>query len=657
MRFTQSLRFKLLVWILIACFIALTGQSVVSYFSSRNIVDAQIKEQCQRQAASTGSEIDSWIKGYYNQFEAIAKVEQIMNMDATAIPGVMSRYISSEQENFFVIWPDGTPLGAGGEKRDFKLNDRDYFKAAMAGKSNVGSPVLSKVTGNVVLPIAVPIYKDQKVVGVVAATIKADKLADMVQSVKVGQTGYATITDQSGVFVCHPDKEYILKKSLKDLGASFSGIAEKVQNKEPGITTISIDGVDKIVAHTPISLTGWSVSVSVPQKEVNQPLNKMLMNTILVSFFTLLALTALLWFISGKLTRPFAEMTNITLRLSQGDLTQTIESQDTSEVGVLANSLGEMNESLKQSFKRIADSANILSNASRDLTSSAEQTGRASAQVSASAEEVAKAAVSQAQDAGRTSELVHQVGYAMQSVGESTEKISQESVNFKMIVEKVTELIRRQRDDMVLTVERTSNVSAVINDLDSKTQQIGEIITVIADIANQTNLLALNAAIEAARAGELGRGFAVVAEEVKKLAEGTNQATMRIASIIGEVQDQVRQVVEEVNQVDIMIKEQGRSLDDNIAAFGELAKGAVEIDNSIQDVSATFEELLASVDEIIQAIENISAITEESAAAAEQVTAVTQNQLAAVQNIVDTSRDLDNMAQQLKEITDGFKIH
>ncbi len=657
MKFTQSLRFKLLVWILIACFIALAGQSVVSYFNSRSIVEAQINDQCQSLVMSTGNEIDSWIQGYYNQFEAIAKVDQIVDMDAAAIPGVMSRYITSEQENFFVIWPDGTPLGAGGEKRDFKLNERDYFKAAMAGKSNVGSPVLSKVTGNVVLPIAVPIYKDKKVIGVVAATIKADKLVDMVKLVKVGQTGYATIVDQNGVFVCHPDKEFILKKSIKDLGSSYDGIAEKVHNKEPGITTVSDDGIDKIVAHSPISYTGWSISVSVPQKEINQPLNKMLRNTILVSVFTLLALFALLWFISGKLTRPFAEMTGVTLRLSQGDLTQTIKSRDKSEVGVLANSLGEMNESLKQSFKRIADSANILSNASQNLISSAEQSGRASEQVSASAEEVAKAAVSQAQDAGRTSELAQQVGYAMQSVGESTEKISQESLNFKRIVEKVTMLIKRQRDDMTLTVERTNKVSVVIRDLDSKTQQIGEIITVIADIASQTNLLALNAAIEAARAGELGRGFAVVAEEVKKLAAGTNQATLRIASIINEVQDQVGQVVEEVNQVDILIKEQGHSLGDNIAVFGELEHGALEIDNSIQDVSATFEELLASVDEIVQAIENISAVTEESAAAAEQVTAVTQDQLAVVHNIVDTSHDLDNMAQQLKKITDGFKIN
>lgn len=657
MKFAQSLRFKLLVWILIACFMALAGQSVVSYFNSRSIVDAQIQDQCQRLVVSTSSEIDSWIQSYYNQFEAIAKVDQIMNMDAAAIPGVMSRYITSEQENFFVIWPDGTPLGAGGEKRDFKLNDRDYFKAAMAGKSNVGSPVLSKVTGNVVLPIAVPIYKDQKVVGVVAATIKADKLADMVKSVKVGQTGYATITDQNGVFVCHPDKEFILKKSLMDLGSNFAGIAEKVRNKEPGITTVSVDGIDKIVAHSPISYTGWSVSVSVPQKEINQPLNKMLMNTILVSVFTLLALFALLWFISGKLTRPFAEMTGVTLRLSQGDLTQTIESRDKSEVGVLANSLGEMNESLKQSFKRIADSADILSNASRNLISSAEQTGRASEQVSASAEEVAKAAVSQAEDAGRTSELAQQVNYAMQSVGESTEKISQESINFKAIVDKVTTLVNRQKDDMMLTVERTDKVSVVIKDLDSKTKQIGEIITVIANIASQTNLLALNAAIEAARAGELGRGFAVVAEEVRQLAEGTNQATLRIASIIKEVQDQVRQVVGEVNQVDALIQEQSRSLGENIAAFGELEQGAVEIDNSIQDISATFEELLASVDEIVHAIENISAVTEESAAAAEQVTAVTQNQLAAVHNIVDTSRDLNNMAQQLKKITEGFKMN
>ncbi|MEN6351608.1 MAG: methyl-accepting chemotaxis protein [Syntrophomonas sp.] len=655
MKFTQSLRFQLLVWVLLSCFLASIGQSTVSYISSKGIVTEQIQGECQALAQSTSSEVNTWIEGRFKEMGTIAKISAIKEMNQDGMAELLTQLKSDEQDNLYVIWPDGTTITNTG-LADFNLADREYFQTAISGKENIDSPIISKETGNMAAPMAVPIRQGEKVVGVLATTIKTEKLIEIVNQVKTGQTGYAYLIDKNGTFVAHPDKTYIIKKKLTDLGAGLKDIAAKMTAQETAVTQYQLDGVDKYMAYAPVKLAGWSLAVTVPVEEVTQPLNSMLQKIILVTALTLILLLILLWFISGKFTRPIMEMTGITARLSQRDLTQNITTSHRSEIGLLMNSLAEMNENLKGNFRQIAESSKNLESVSANLLTSAEQTGHASEQVSASAEEVARAAASQAEDAQRTNEIAQQVGLAMQNVGESTEHISRESTNFKGIINNVTQLMNQQKDKMKYTVESTSNVSGVIRDLNSKTQEIGEIITVITNIAGQTNLLALNAAIEAARAGEAGRGFAVVAEEVRKLAEETGSATLNIASIITEVQSQVEKVVDEVNKVEKLVKEQGESVGESVAAFKEIENGANEIDNSIQDISATFEELMASADEIIQAIENISAVTEESAASAEEVTAVSESQLTAVHNIVSISKDLGEMARNLKEITDTFKL-
>ncbi|MEN6351607.1 MAG: methyl-accepting chemotaxis protein [Syntrophomonas sp.] len=656
MKFAQSIRFQLLVWVIVACFLASVGQSTVSYLSSKETVTTEIQNQCLSLAQLTSDEIDTWVEGRVKEMTTMAKISEIRDMNKEAIQAVTTQLMSDDQDNLYVVWPDGTVIGNTG-LQDFKLSDRDYFQSAIKGEANLATPTISKATGNLVAPIAVPIYQGDKVVGVLAATIKAEKLIEVINEVKVGETGYGFLLDKTGTFVAHPTKEYILNKKFVQLGDGLESLAAKMTSAQSGITEYHLgDGINKYAAYAPVKSTGWAVTVTVPVKEVQQPLDKMLQKIILVTALTLLLLCILLWFISGKFSRPIVEMTGITTRLSQRDLTQNITTSHRSEIGVLMNSLADMNDSLKNIFSQIADSASKLSSVSGYLMSSAEETGHASAQVSASAEEVAKAAVAQAEDAQRTSELAGQVSLAMQNVGGSTEQISQQSMNFKVIINKVTQLMTQQKDKMQYTMESTGNVSGVISDLSSKTQQIGEIVTVITNIAGQTNLLALNAAIEAARAGEAGRGFAVVAEEVRKLAEETGSATLNIASIIGEVQSQVERVVDEVDKVARSVNEQDEAVVESVAAFREIEDGANEIDNSIQDISATFEELLASSDEIAQAIENISAITEESAASAEEVTAVSENQLTAVQNIVDISKDLGNLAKELKEITDTFKL-
>jgi len=652
MKFYHSLKFKLLIGILLLCFLASIGQSLVSFWSGKNILTNEINSKCQQIAESTSQVIDTYFAGKLEKLDTLSKINLVKNMREEELVPTLAGIMTSEYDNIYVIWPDGSSITDKGERP--QLADRDYFKLAIKGQANIGTPIFSKTTGNMVAPIAMPIIREQQVVGVLGATLKIQALIDVVNQVKIGDTGYAYLIDREGIFVAHPKSEFILENNQFELGEELAAIGQKMIAGEAGIANYKYEGMEKYMAYAPVKSTGWALAVTVPVKEVNQPLNDMMQKIILITVATLALAFLIIWFLSGSFTRPVLAMVGITDRLSQRDLTQEIKSNDSSEIGLLMNSLGEMNDNLRQVLGQMAASAERLANVADSLFNNADQSGKASEQVHASAEEVARAAATQAEDAQKTSELSRQVGMAMQNVSQATEDMSQQSRHFMNIVAQATGLMLQQKKKMDQTVESTINVSEVIMDLNNKTQEIGEIISVITDIAGQTNLLALNAAIEAARAGDSGRGFAVVAEEVRKLAEETGSATLNIGGIISEVQAGVERVVAEVQKVEKQVREQGSSLGESVGAFREIESGAGKMDNSIQDISATFEEIVASADEIIQAIENISAVTQESAASAEEVTAISQNQLAAAQNIVQVSQELETLAAELKKVTGTF---
>lgn len=650
----KSIRFRLLVWVLVICFLAGMGQTLVSYISARNILIDEIQAQCESLAAATASQVNIYLERYRDELSELTGAGYLQEMNETELASFLASIKSEDYDSFYVIWPDGQAVTDTGEK--VNLSDREYFQQAMQGKPVISTLVKSKATGNLVAPVAVPIKAEGQIAGVLGASIKTEKLVGIVNSVKVGETGAAYMIDQKGMCIAHPNQEYILKLNQLELGEEMGAIGKKMIAGQTGIDQYMWEGQQKYMAYAPVANAGWSVAVNVPVKEVSKPLSSMLNRLLMVAVIVLGILVVFMWIVSGRFVQPILRMVGITERLANRDLTQQIHSQDESEIGMLMKSFGTMNQSLRDIMEQISHSSASIAAVSETLLDSASQTGSASEQVSASAEQVARAAASQAEDTQKTNELAEQVSEMMRGVGATTELMSRQSNDFQNKVERVTQLMTAQKSKMDSTVQSAGNVSRVISELNEKTVQIGEIITVINSIAEQTNLLALNAAIEAARAGDAGRGFAVVAEEVRKLAEETGASTLNIAAIVKEVQAQVERVVTEVSQVEKLVGNQGQSLEEGLSAFKDIEVGAGEMNRSIEDITATFEEVLASVEEMVSAIENISAVTEESAAAAEEVTAIAQSQLGSVHNIVGIGQQLNELSNQLKTVIASFKM-
>jgi methyl-accepting chemotaxis protein len=202
----------------------------------------------------------------------------------------------------------------------------------------------------------------------------------------------------------------------------------------------------------------------------------------------------------------------------------------------------------------------------------------------------------------------------------------------------------------------TEKVLSVIEKLTNTTQNIGQFVQSIEDIAEQTNMLSLNAAIEAARAGEAGKGFAVVAEEVRNLAEQSRHATEEITALVEVINEESRQAKLAMELMQKASSEQNEAVNKTNSAFSDIANGITTIVEKIKDVNDAISKMQNDKDSVISAINNISSVSEETAASSEEVAATTEHQLKAIDEMKQDAARLDELVQELDKRLKKYKV-
>lgn len=366
---------------------------------------------------------------------------------------------------------------------------------------------------------------------------------------------------------------------------------------------------------------------------------------------------SILTFIFVRLIRkPINIMLAGANRFAEGDLTDTIHIKSNDEFALLAKALNNMRDNFKNIIQNIYTTTELVAASSEQLSASAEESAAASAQVADAISEVASGSENQSRSVQETSMAIEQIAAGIQqaahgsnSVVDLTNHTTQATIDGQTAIDKVV----GQMDSIGKV---THHVHETINKLAVSSNQIGEIINVISDIAAQTNLLALNAAIEAARAGEQGRGFAVVAEEVRKLAEQSSDAARQITSLINDNQANINNAVNAIGDGSKDVKAGIELVGNAGEAFNEIANRINQVASEIHEISASIQQASGNSEQIVTSIREIDRLSKMSAEQAELASSATESQTASVEQIASSSHSLAQMSQELRLVVEKFKI-
>lgn len=342
--------------------------------------------------------------------------------------------------------------------------------------------------------------------------------------------------------------------------------------------------------------------------------------------------------------------------MAQGNFTQHLEVTAKDEIGMLLQSLGNASENLRALIRHVADSAETVAASSEELTASAEQSVQAANQVASSITDVARGAEEQLNTVGKTSVVVEQMSANAQQIAANATIVAataQKTSQASQAGERAVDTAINKMADIEKAVSMSVQTVAVLG---GRSQEIGQIVDAISGIAGQTNLLALNAAIEAARAGEQGRGFAVVAEEVRKLAEQSQEAAKQIAGLIHEIQAETDKAVAAMNAGYREVEAGSQVVNIAGKSFNDIAVLIEEVSAQTNDISIAIQQMAGGSRQTVQAMREIDCVNKETSSQTQTVSAATEEQLASMEEISASSQALAGMAEELQGAIRKFKI-
>ncbi|WP_027955025.1 methyl-accepting chemotaxis protein [Halobacillus kuroshimensis] len=381
-------------------------------------------------------------------------------------------------------------------------------------------------------------------------------------------------------------------------------------------------------------------------------------NTFLAIFLAVAVLLgAVFAYIFGsRLTKAVRSLLSSVNRISDGDLTEDIETKRADEIGQLSVAMNEMVGSLRTLVQRVTTASSEVSAQSEELTQSANEVKEGSEQVASTMQELSSGAESQADSSSSLSEGMDSFVRRLDEANKGGKAVSETS-------KEVLSMTEEGRGLMETSVQQMNTINGIVKEsvervhgLDKQSKEINKLVQVIQDIAEQTNLLSLNAAIEAARAGEHGKGFAVVADEVRKLAEQVSTSIIDITSIVESIQSESNRVAQSLESGYQEVDKGTKQIEVTGETFHRIHTSVSDMSGRIGEISEHLSDIAENSQQMNQSIEEIASVSEESAAGVEQVAASSQQTTSSMEEVSHSARQLSELSEQLNEEIQQFKL-
>lgn len=655
----MKLKSKLMLSLIIVTNLSLFVVSYLGYSYVDNILQYSIDTQLKTVTESYNTKFDEWILNKVQMLETtkdlIEKTSDIQSLNKFYFkgyerdPNMYDMYFAYSSNGFLIDGADWIPPAG------YDARKRPWYKNALSKGSTTTTMLEDSFTsGKAIVTISTPVRVNGKTVGVLAGDIDLKEINKEVGKINIDGEGYGILLKPNGFVIAHPNEELVNTNVLEN-DALRPTISEVLKNKNGNIL-YSLNEEKKLMVYKEMPSTGWILSVSIPLDKAYSALKDLQNRYIMINLVALLITILFSLYLSSRLLKPLNKLSKDIEIVGQGNLNHNIEITSKDEIGAVGHSFNLMIKNLKTLVLSVNNISSNLAASSQQLSASSQELSAMASNVATTIGDISEDCIAQSSTVKSTNETIGEIASSIDDIASSSQEMStlgedviKSVFNGKESINKITHTMDH--------IEKVMSESIKATDvLDSNSKEIGNIIGLITDIAEQTNLLALNAAIEAARAGEQGRGFAVVAEEVRKLAEESNNAAENISKLITEVQTGTTNAVDLIGKGMSAINEGSHVVKDAQVAFETIDDNVTSISSKITEVTQFSEQINMAAQLVVDSMTDVLDASDKNTDNTQLIASATQEQLGAVEEITASSQNLAAMADDLENEISKFNV-